>query len=441
MEQVKINQLEIENVKRIKAVQLEPSENGLTIIGGDNAQGKTSVLDAITWALGGNKYKPSKPTREGSYVPASLKIILSNGIVVERKGKNSALKVTDPSGMKAGQNLLDSFISELALNLPKFMNSSEKEKADTLLHIIGVGDELTKLDLKEKAVYNDRLAIGRIADQKLKHAKEMIHYDNVPDKVVSASELISKQQEMLAINGSNERKRAYLDECKNKSKSIEEKMEDLDKQLKALNEEYLKIIKERDKAIVEVSNLVDNPTDEIEKSIKEIDDTNVKVRANLEKKKAEQEANDLKKEYASKSQELEDIRKEKASLLNNADLPLDGLGIEDGKITYLGQEWDNMSSSQQLKVATAICRKINPNCGFILLDKLEQMDMKTLREFGSWLEKEGLQAIATRVSTGDECSIIIEDGYVSKNNLVKKKEAKQEEKTEIVSESWKGVKW
>ena len=47
-----------------------------------------------------------------------------------------------------------------------------------------------------------------------------------------------------------------------------------------------------------------------------------------------------------------------------------------------------------------------------LLDKLEQMDRKTLQEFGEWLEAEGLQAIATRVSTGDECSIIIEDGYV-----------------------------
>lgn len=343
--------------------------------------------------------------------------------------------------MKAGQNLLDSFISELALNLPKFMNSSEKEKADTLLHIIGIGDELTKLDLKEKAVYNDRLAIGRIADQKFKHAKEMVHYDNVPDKIVSASELIAKQQEMLAINGSNERKRAYLAECKSKSKAIEEKMEDLDKQLKALNEEYLKAIKERDKAVVEVSSLVDNPTDEIERSIKEIDDINIKVRTNLEKKKAEEEASDLKKEYASKSQELEDIRKEKASLLNNADLPLEGLGIENGKITFLNQEWDNMSGSQQLKVATAICRKINPNCGFILLDKLEQMDMNTLKEFGTWLKSEGLQAIATRVSTGDECSIIIEDGYVAKNNLEKEKKEEVKEEPKTVANSWEGVKW
>jgi hypothetical protein len=44
------------------------------------------------------------------------------------------------------------------------------------------------------------------------------------------------------------------------------------------------------------------------------------------------------------------------------------------------------------------------------MDKLEQMDLHTLKEFGTWLEQEGLQVIATRVSTGDECSIVIEDG-------------------------------
>ena len=69
-----------------------------------------------------------------------------------------------------------------------------------------------------------------------------------------------------------------------------------------------------------------------------------------------------------------------------------------------------MSGSEQLIVATAIVRKLNPKCGFVLLDKLEQMDLDTLGRFARWLEREGLQAIATRVSTGGECSIIIEDG-------------------------------
>ena len=60
---VKINSLEFENVKRIKAVQLEPVKNGLTVIGGKNRQGKTSVLDSIAWTLGGDKYRPSDPKR------------------------------------------------------------------------------------------------------------------------------------------------------------------------------------------------------------------------------------------------------------------------------------------------------------------------------------------------------------------------------------------
>ena len=99
-------------------------------------------------------------------------------------------------------------------------------------------------------------------------------------------------------------------------------------------------------------------------------------------------------------------------LLKSAELPLPELSVKDGELIYKGQQWDNMSGSDRLKVSTAIVRKLNPKCGFVLLDKLEQMDTDTLNEFGHWLEQEGLQAIATRVSTGDECSIIIEDGYV-----------------------------
>ena len=91
------------------------------------------------------------------------------------------------------------------------------------------------------------------------------------------------------------------------------------------------------------------------------------------------------------------------------------LSIEDNELTYKGKKWDSMSGSDQLRVSTAIVRKLNPDCGFVLLDKLEQMDLRTLTEFNAWLEQEGLQAIATRVSTGDECSVIIEDGYVKEN--------------------------
>ena len=401
---VKINALEFENVKRIKAVALEPSANGLTVIGGKNNQGKTSVLDAICWALGGEKYRPSKAQREGAVIPPSLKVTLSNGIVVERKGKNSALKVTDMNGNKSGQQLLNSFIEAFALDLPQFMNSTSKEKANTLLQIIGVGDKLYELEREEKTKYDERTAIGRIADQKAKFAAEMTSYEGVPEIPISVSELIAEQQAILARNGENQRLRQRKEQC---DRELEQARQALDE----AKRRYAQAQADAATAAKSAENLQDESTAELEKSIADVELINAKVRANLDKEKAEEEAKAYSDQYAALTSEIEEIRKEKYELLNSAELPLPGLSVSDGELTYEGQKWDNMSGSQQLYVATAIVRKLNPECGFVLLDKLEQMDADTLREFGVWLESEGLQAIATRVSTGDECSIIIEDGY------------------------------
>lgn len=401
---IKINKLEIENVKRVKAVKIEPTSNGLTIIGGKNNQGKTSVLDAIAWALGGERFRPSQATREGSTIPPNLRIVMNNGLVVERKGKNSSLKVTDPSGQKAGQQLLDEFVEQLALNLPKFMGASDKEKAEILLRIIGVGPQLAELERQEKEMFNERTYIGRTADQKEKYANEQPYFPDVPSTPVSASELIRQQQEILAQNGENQRIRESLHQLEQEKQSITEQLQVL---LRRQNEvdEKLRV------ARMSAEDLHDQSTAELEQNIADIEDINRKVRANLDKDKAEEDAKEYRKQYTTLTTKIEAVRQQKADLLKNADLLLPGLSVEEGELIYNGQKWDNMSGSEQLKVSTAIVRRLNPNCGFVLLDKLEQMDLDTLQEFGQWLEQEGLQAIATRVSTGDECSIVISDGY------------------------------
>ena len=161
-----------------------------------------------------------------------------------------------------------------------------------------------------------------------------------------------------------------------------------------------------------VEQLHDESTAELEANIANIEEINRKVRANMDKDKAEMDAQEYINQYNALTVKLEEVRQAKIDLLNGADLPLPGLSVVDGELTYNGFKWDNMSSSDQLKVAVAIVRRLNPKCGFVLMDKLEQMDIETLNEFGAWLEQEGLQVIATRVSTGDECSIIIEDGYI-----------------------------
>lgn len=420
---MKINKLEIEIFKRVKAVKLEPTKNGLTIVGGNNRQGKTSVLDAIAWALGGNKFRPVDAWHKDSVIPPRLHVVMDNGLVVERVGKNSSLKVIDPDGNKGGQALLDSFIEELALDLPKFMAQSDKEKGRTLLQIIGVGEKLAELELKENETYNQRRTIGQIADQKAKFAKEQPYYPDAPKEPVSASELIREQQAILAKNGENQKHRHNLQELIDGKERTQVEYDAVCRQIEELTMKRGSLgsmLKEYEDHIglaqKTVDELQDESTEELEVAIDNVEGINVKVRANLDKDKAEQDAAEYRAQYDELTASLTSIRDAKTKLLEDADLPLEGLTVADGVLRYKGYTWGDVSGSEQLKVATAIVRKLNPQCQFVLLDKLEQMDLDTLEEFGKWLEQEGLQAIATRVSTGGECSVIIEDGYISSRN-------------------------
>lgn len=409
---VKIAALEAENVKRIKAVALTPSPTGLTIVGGNNNQGKTSVLDALAWALGGKKFRPTAAVRDGALAPPHLKVILSNGVVVERKGKNSSLTVTDPTGQRSGQQLLNAFVEPLALDLPRFMQASDKDKADTLLNIIGVGDALTGLDREIKALYDRRTVIGQIGAQKRHAAEELTEYPDAPSEPVSAIELIQQQQEILLHNADNQRKRMKLAQLEEQEKQLGRRVQELSQELEMVEHQLTAVQQDVQDATKTVAQLQDESTAELEQSIRNVEEINRQVSANLAKSKAQDEAERYAQEYTALTEQIKAKRTARMDLLNGADLPLTGLGVEDGSLTYNGKHWQDMSGSDQLRVATAIVRRLNPDCGFVLLDKLEQMDLATLAEFGSWLQAEGLQAIATRVSTGGECQIIIEDGRV-----------------------------
>ena len=206
-EGVKIDSLELENVKRVRAVELRPGRDGLTVIGGRNGQGKSSVLDAIMWALGGERYRPDEPTRRGAATPARVRVEMSNGLVAERRGKTGALHVTDESGRKAGQQLLNEFVSQLALDLPRFMHGSDSDKATALLHTLGIDDQLAALDGQIRGTYEDRQLAGRDAKAKRAHADRLPRHTDAPDAPVSVADLVREQQGILARNGERQRKR------------------------------------------------------------------------------------------------------------------------------------------------------------------------------------------------------------------------------------------
>ena len=208
---VKIMALEAENVKRIKAVALTPSPTGLTLVGGNNNQGKTSVLDALAWALGGDRFRPDAAQRDGAVAPAHLKVKLSNGVVVERKGKNASLTVTDPTGRRSGQQLLNAFVEPLALDSAPLHGSIRQGESRH-----PAADHRHRHRAAHPGSWRSRPCTTSAPSpaswpQQKKHfAEELISYPDAPEEPVSASDLIRQQQEILARNGENQRLRAAV---------------------------------------------------------------------------------------------------------------------------------------------------------------------------------------------------------------------------------------
>lgn len=406
-EPVKILCFSAGNFKALKAFYCEPKPEGLTVIGGGNGAGKSSCLDALAFAVGGAKYRPSNPKREGAVGDTTLHVDLSNGITVERKGKNLSLTVTDREGARHGQELLDAFISNIAIDLPRFYNASSKDKAHMILDTLGIEEKLAELARREKEKYDTRTMVGREADRKQKAAEDMPWHEDAPDEPVSVADLIKQQQEILSRNG-------IRAEHKRNLESYKAKVADIDSRVKALLGEKSELLDKINDVQCAVSNDgEEESTAELEAQIADFEETNRRVAENAERTRRLEEADALSDQRDALTKEIEEVRAERLALLKDADFPLDGLSVNDaGELVYNGQPWDCMSGSQQLIVSCAIASRVNPSCRFVLMDKLEQLDLDTLKEFDDWLKTQDLQCIATRVSTGGECSLVIEDGEV-----------------------------
>ena len=99
-------------------------------------------------ASGGPFPGPDAAQRDGAIAPAHLKVTLSNGVVVERKGKNASLTVTDPTGRRSCQQLLNAFVRSRWPSTCPLHGRQRQGKADILLRIIGIGAEHDTRDLE-----------------------------------------------------------------------------------------------------------------------------------------------------------------------------------------------------------------------------------------------------------------------------------------------------
>ena len=409
---VVITQLRIEDVKRVEAVELTPAASGLTVIGGNNCQGKSSVLDAIMAALLGEKYTPTNAVRDGAE-KGEISLSLSNGIEVVRTftAKGAYLKVSDPEGKRAGQQLLNGLMAELALNLGGFMRADSRAKAKTLLDALGINTQPFEERLRKLEA--ERLLKGRERDRAKGHAESLPYHAEAGSEPLDGHAMVQQMEQALQHNAAVRQARDEAGMLAFKLQKANQRVDELQRTLDAAKAEARELFERSAMAQQAADSATPVDTTTLQREVQQIDAHNAMVRDNLAREKAFADAQAMGEEWRAIDQQVTQVREELRSMLDGGKLPLPGLTIEEGELRYGGRAWDCMSGAERLQVATAVVHLLNPRCGFVLLDGLEQMDLPTLRTFTAWLRERRLQAIGTRVSTGAECTIIIEDGRVA----------------------------
>lgn len=473
---MKVKHFTMQNVKGVNLFDYEFPLSGTTVLGGKNNQGKTSVLNGMQYAIGGEAYRPTNYHKDDTAGESFLQMVFSNGIVAQRIGDSADLKVFDENGKVSRQKLLDQFITKFALDLPKFLNGSDKDRAEILLKALHLEDEVNKLDDAITSEYEERTIIGRIRDQKKKAGKEMPFHEGVPDAELSPSDILSRMQEVNVRNAkiqaakqeldkhnadlvrlveTGEKIEAALDrvdgetkslcekvdeDCKAKVASIEEQIRKLQDSIKSAKDFAMshkeQIVKssevnksalarqkeENDKAVEDLSDKIAaaetqdftlEDTSSFQRELDAVEETNIKVRENIARAKVLKEADDQALKYDEKTAVIEDLRKQKDALLQGAGLPYPGLSVENKVVTLNGKAWDCMSESMKIRVGCAIVMRINPSCKFMFVDKLEQLDSDSLAELDQFAKDHDIQIIGTRVTTDPEdCTLIIKNGYI-----------------------------
>ena len=450
MTPAKITGFSIQDFKRVRLVEIQPSENGLTILGGRNAQGKSSCLDAIAYALGGEMFRPTDVNNHEGEKNASIRVEI-DGLIVERAGKNAALKITDSRGMRGNQTLLNDIVGKFALDLGSFMRAGDTEKAKMLLKMF---PELEKqlADMKERSeeIRTDRSFLNRDIKRLQFQFDDMPFFEGLPEEEICVTELMERLAEAHANERDLLNKESRMNEVGKKledngirlqvaekdleyceklltdfENSIEmrrnelkQKCADAQNAIDKLNADRVDIREEYSSMLSEVDNCrkaVEGVAAGIQSEISGIEEKNSRIRNNSEKKKLIDSISDLLKTAAEKTEILESIDRDRCRILQEAELPWPELSINDeGELLYRNQKWDCMSGAERLKVATAICMKSKPGCGFVLIDGLEAMDPQTLAEFGEFLTANNMQGIGTIVGE-NAATVIIEDGKIKES--------------------------
>lgn len=430
---MKITQLNVDNVKRLLAVQITPGPDGsMIVIGGENAQGKTSLLDSIAMAIGGGDEIPDQPIRQGA---SKAQIVLKTEEFTvtrtfSRSGSSLTIQNADGAKIASPQALLDALTNRVSFDPLAFTRMDAKKQADNLRKLVGV--DFSKLDAEYAGKYQERTGVNRDVKNQQVRVDGMQRHPDAPKEPVKSEDVLNRLEKAQNENQSNEEKRravqtsiAALQGLEMARANAQEAFEEAKRKLQAAEEAWTAAVERRDKTAAEAEALVDVETDPIMAELRELEAINKKVTENAEWQKENEKLVTLTKKANDLTARLVAIDEEKETALAKANFPVPGLAFSTDGITFQGVPFDQASAAEQLRVSVAMGFALQPKLKIALIRDGSLLDDKSLALVAEIAESNQGQVWIERVGKGQECSVIIEAGQVLEDRTEAQQKAKK----------------
>lgn len=411
---LRVVKLEVERFKRIRAVEITPDPNSSTVtIAGRNAQGKSSVIDAIWAALSGaaavKGTSTTRPIRDGEN---SARVTVDLGdIVVTRtwSGEKTALKVESKDGAKysSPQRMLDEMVGRLSFDPLAFASLPAKDQQSELLGLVELPFDPAVLAGQRKSAFDERTDVGRTVKQ-LKGQLDGFPEigDDVPDGPVSVAALVAEldtaRELEVSIEVANDEIATARNILAETDRAISELRDKENRWLEKLEETKARLAGLPDRIDIEpIRSRIDNA-----------ETINAGVRRKQERQQVLDQLEDWREKQDALTARIAELDKKRADGLAAAEFPVPGLGFDEDGVTLDGVPFAQASAAEQLRVSVAMAMALNPKVRIIRITDGSLLDSENLALIEEMAGANGFQVWIERVDESGAVGVVIEDGEV-----------------------------
>lgn len=408
-------ELVAENFKILKAVRIAPNRSVVKIVG-QNAQGKSSVLDIVSAAIGGAALCPKQAIRKGetsAMVSADFGALrATRRFHLKDDGSETSdltVEFSDGKRPKKPQDVLNELRgSPIADDPLEFARLKPKDRYDLLKQLVPDFD-FEKQAQERKDLFDERTQVGREFERAKGAAASITVPPNAPLNLVDVTELAAELRAAGDHNALVDKRVEGRSQLAEKIDICRDAADQHTAKAKALNAEADQLeakLKGAEKLPAKIS------TAKIEEQIAGAEATNAGARKRAEKLSREAEAKALSDKYDELTGQIAGIDQDKADAIRKAELPVPFLTFGEDDILLDGLPFDQASTARKIRVSTALLMALKPELRVLLIREGSLLDDEARAALEADAKANDFVVLMECVGAGDGSGIVIENGEV-----------------------------